>query len=186
VQEANLQKVMTRIGAMCLVTIGVWIVIELAVQFGHYGHACYGGVGEPLALRFLFFLSVLDCVLLFVRMLERVLFVVCVCVCVCVVQSLPRLLPSLPALPAVCLPCRPSLPSAPCTSSPFLSAPTLGPAPHAGGCPTLTNMLVIVVGGIPIAMPTVLSVTLALGAFVLAKEGAIVSRMSGERRGRVW
>ena len=42
----------------------------------------------------------------------------------------------------------------------------------------LTNMLVIVVGGIPIAMPTVLSVTLALGAARLAKEGAIVARMS--------
>ena len=40
------------------------------------------------------------------------------------------------------------------------------------------NMLVIIVGGIPIAMPTVLSVTLALGAFKLAKEGAIVARMS--------
>ncbi len=39
-------------------------------------------------------------------------------------------------------------------------------------------MLVIIVGGIPIAMPTVLSVTLALGAFKLAKEGAIVARMS--------
>ena len=50
---------------------------------------------------------------------------------------------------------------------------------RTGGCPTLTNMLVIIVGGIPIAMPTVLSVTLALGAFTLAKEGAIVSRMSG-------
>lgn len=37
--------------------------------------------------------------------------------------------------------------------------------------------------GIPIAMPTVLSVTLALGAFTLAKEGAIVSRMSGTRGG---
>ena len=48
----------------------------------------------------------------------------------------------------------------------------------AGGCPTLTNMLVIIVGGIPIAMPTVLSVTLALGAARLAKEGAIVARMS--------
>ncbi len=33
-------------------------------------------------------------------------------------------------------------------------------------------MLVIIVGGIPIAMPTVLSVTLALGAYKLAKEGA--------------
>ena len=48
----------------------------------------------------------------------------------------------------------------------------------ADGCPTLLNMLVIVVGGIPIAMPTVLSVTLALGASALAKEGAIVARMS--------
>lgn len=36
-------------------------------------------------------------------------------------------------------------------------------------CPTLVNMLVIIVGGIPIAMPTVLSVTLALGAYKLAK-----------------
>lgn len=51
-------------------------------------------------------------------------------------------------------------------------------APYAGGCLTLVNMLVIVVGGIPIAMPTVLSVTLALGAYKLAKEGAIVARMS--------
>lgn len=39
-------------------------------------------------------------------------------------------------------------------------------------------MLVVVVGGVPIAMPTVLSVTLALGAARLAKEGAIVARMS--------
>jgi H+-transporting ATPase len=44
--QANLQKVMTRIGAICLVTIGVWIIIELAVQFGKYNHACIGGVGE--------------------------------------------------------------------------------------------------------------------------------------------
>lgn len=36
----------------------------------------------------------------------------------------------------------------------------------------------VLVGGIPIAMPTVLSVTLALGASKLAKEGAIVARMS--------
>lgn len=45
-------------------------------------------------------------------------------------------------------------------------------------CPTLLNLLVIIVGGIPIAMPTVLSVTLALGSFKLASEGAIVARMS--------
>ena len=88
---ANIQKIMTKIGAMCLVTIGVWVVIEIGVGFGHYKHSCYGGDGY---------------------------------------------------------------------------------------CPILTNILVIIVGGIPIAMPTVLSVTLALGAFKLAKDGAIVSRMS--------
>jgi H+-transporting ATPase len=88
---ANLQKIMTRIGGVCLITIGIWCVIELGVQFGHYNHSCYLGI-------------------------ER--------------------------------------------------------------CPTLTNMLVIIVGGIPIAMPTVLSVTLALGAYKLAREGAIVARMS--------
>lgn len=44
--EANLQKIMTRIGGFCLITIGVWVVIELAVQFGHYGHSCTGGEGE--------------------------------------------------------------------------------------------------------------------------------------------
>jgi H+-transporting ATPase len=88
---ANLQKIMTKIGGVCLVTIGVWVTIELAVQFGYYGHTCGAG---------------------------------------------------------------------------------------AEACPTLLNMLVIIVGGIPIAMPTVLSVTLALGAAELAKEGAIVARMS--------
>jgi len=32
-------------------------------------------------------------------------------------------------------------------------------------CPPLENALVVIVGGIPIAMPTVLSVTMATGAF---------------------
>jgi len=35
-----------------------------------------------------------------------------------------------------------------------------------------------VVGGIPIAMPTVLSVTMALGASALARKKAIVSRLT--------
>lgn len=43
---ANLQKIMTRIGGCCLITIGVWIIIELSVQFGHYHHSCRAGVGE--------------------------------------------------------------------------------------------------------------------------------------------
>jgi len=42
---ANLQKIMTRIGGTCLITIGIWCVIELAVQFGRYGHICKLGAG---------------------------------------------------------------------------------------------------------------------------------------------
>jgi H+-transporting ATPase len=42
----------------------------------------------------------------------------------------------------------------------------------------MNNMLVIVVGGLPIAMPTILSVTMALGASALAKKKAIVSRLN--------
>ena len=45
---ANLQKIMTRIGGVCLITIGIWCVIELGVQFGHYGHSCYLGEGALL------------------------------------------------------------------------------------------------------------------------------------------
>lgn len=44
---ANLQIVMTKIGGVCLVTIGIWLVIELAVQFGHYKHECEMGEGKP-------------------------------------------------------------------------------------------------------------------------------------------
>jgi magnesium-transporting ATPase (P-type) len=42
----------------------------------------------------------------------------------------------------------------------------------------LDNILVLLIGGIPIAMPTVLSVTLAVGAQQLAKYKAIVTRAS--------
>jgi H+-transporting ATPase len=47
-----------------------------------------------------------------------------------------------------------------------------------GDCPTILNSLVLIVGGIPIAMPTVLSVTLAVGAHQLARHEAIVCRLS--------
>jgi len=43
---ANITKVMTKIGAICLVTIGAWIVIELGVSFGLYRHSCKLGAGE--------------------------------------------------------------------------------------------------------------------------------------------
>lgn len=46
------------------------------------------------------------------------------------------------------------------------------------GCQTIPNALVLIVGGIPIAMPTVLSVMQALGAVELSKEGAIVVRLT--------
>lgn len=39
---------MTRIGACCLLTIFVWVIIELCVQFAHYHHNCVGGEGELL------------------------------------------------------------------------------------------------------------------------------------------
>lgn len=47
-----------------------------------------------------------------------------------------------------------------------------------GSCFPLENALVVIVGGVPIAMPTVLSVTMALGARNLAKKNAIVSRLT--------
>ncbi len=43
---ANIQKVMTTIGGVCLVTIGLWCAIELAIQFGVHKHSCYMGAGE--------------------------------------------------------------------------------------------------------------------------------------------
>jgi len=47
-----------------------------------------------------------------------------------------------------------------------------------GNCDPLNNALVLLVGGIPIAMPTVLSVTMAIGATQLSKKKAIVSRLA--------
>jgi hypothetical protein len=43
---ANIQKIMTKIGAMCLITIGAWVVIQLGVQFGAYKHSCALGEGQ--------------------------------------------------------------------------------------------------------------------------------------------
>ena len=42
-------QIMTKIGGTCLITIGVWCIIELAVQFGYYRHKCHMGSGECLA-----------------------------------------------------------------------------------------------------------------------------------------
>ncbi|KAL0668424.1 hypothetical protein Bca4012_031128 [Brassica carinata] len=42
----------------------------------------------------------------------------------------------------------------------------------------IDNLLVLLIGGIPIAMPTVLSVTMAIGAHRLSQQGAITKRMT--------
>ena len=54
----------------------------------------------------------------------------------------------------------------------------LYPAYHYSYREGLDNILVLLIGGIPIAMPTVLSVTLAVGAQQLAKHKAIVTRIT--------
>jgi len=58
---ARRAQIMTRIGAVCLVTIGIWIIIELSVQFGepskgrllgNQRHTCGIGVGaRPLSAQ---------------------------------------------------------------------------------------------------------------------------------------
>ncbi|XP_028125524.1 ATPase 2, plasma membrane-type-like [Camellia sinensis] len=42
----------------------------------------------------------------------------------------------------------------------------------------INNLFVLLIGGIPIAMPTVLSVTLAIGSHQLSQQGAITKRMT--------
>ena len=57
------------------------------------------------------------------------------------------------------------------------------------GDPILTTLqfaLVLTVAAIPVAMPTVLSVTMAVGARLLARKQAIVSRLSPSRNWPAW
>ncbi|KAL3695082.1 hypothetical protein R1sor_008733 [Riccia sorocarpa] len=42
----------------------------------------------------------------------------------------------------------------------------------------IDNLLILLIGGIPIAMPTVLSVTMAIGSHRLSQQGAITKRMT--------
>ena len=43
---------MTRIGAVCLITIGIWVVIEVVVGFVHWKHHCFAGTGvDPPCLQ---------------------------------------------------------------------------------------------------------------------------------------
>ncbi|CAN1318472.1 ATPase 8, plasma membrane-type [Linum perenne] len=49
---------------------------------------------------------------------------------------------------------------------------------HRGYREGIDNLLVLLIGGIPIAMPTVLSVTMAIGSHRLSEQGAITKRMT--------
>ncbi|KZV53293.1 plasma membrane ATPase 1-like [Dorcoceras hygrometricum] len=51
-------------------------------------------------------------------------------------------------------------------------------AQHRGYREAIDNLLVLLIGGIPIAMPTVLSVTMAIGSHRLSQQGAITKRMT--------
>ncbi|CAA0820229.1 ATPase 11- plasma membrane-type [Striga hermonthica] len=52
------------------------------------------------------------------------------------------------------------------------------PIQHRAYRPGIDNLLVLLIGGIPIAMPTVLSVTMAIGSHRLSQQGAITKRMT--------
>ncbi|CAD6202373.1 unnamed protein product [Miscanthus lutarioriparius] len=52
------------------------------------------------------------------------------------------------------------------------------PVQHRSYRNGINNVLVLLIGGIPIAMPTVLSVTLAIGSHHLSQQGAITKRMT--------
>ncbi|KAF3444748.1 hypothetical protein FNV43_RR14441 [Rhamnella rubrinervis] len=52
------------------------------------------------------------------------------------------------------------------------------PIQHRKYRPGIDNLLVLLIGGIPIAMPTVLSVTMAIGSHRLSEQGAITKRMT--------
>ncbi|KAH9739933.1 ATPase 11 plasma membrane-type-related [Citrus sinensis] len=52
------------------------------------------------------------------------------------------------------------------------------PIQHRKYRPGIDNLLVLLIGGIPIAMPTVLSVTMAIGSHRLSLQGAITKRMT--------
>ncbi|KAJ9691779.1 hypothetical protein PVL29_011082 [Vitis rotundifolia] len=52
------------------------------------------------------------------------------------------------------------------------------PIQHRSYRKGINNLLVLLIGGIPIAMPTVLSVTLAIGSHRLSQQGAITKRMT--------
>ncbi|KAJ6812010.1 ATPase 11, plasma membrane-type-like [Iris pallida] len=60
----------------------------------------------------------------------------------------------------------------------FVEVIVMYPIQHRKYRPGIDNLLVLLIGGIPIAMPTVLSVTMAIGSHRLSQQGAITKRMT--------
>lgn len=60
----------------------------------------------------------------------------------------------------------------------FVEAIVMYPIQHRKYRDGIDNLLVLLIGGIPIAMPTVLSVTMAIGSHRLSQQGAITKRMT--------
>uniref|UniRef100_I1R888 Plasma membrane ATPase n=1 Tax=Oryza glaberrima TaxID=4538 RepID=I1R888_ORYGL len=60
----------------------------------------------------------------------------------------------------------------------FVEIIVMYPIQHRAYRPGIDNLLVLLIGGIPIAMPTVLSVTMAIGSHRLSQQGAITKRMT--------
>ncbi|GMI82000.1 H(+)-ATPase 9 [Hibiscus trionum] len=60
----------------------------------------------------------------------------------------------------------------------FVELIVMYPIQHRKYRDGIDNLLVLLIGGIPIAMPTVLSVTMAIGSHRLSQQGAITKRMT--------
>ncbi|KAK8581300.1 hypothetical protein V6N13_144332 [Hibiscus sabdariffa] len=60
----------------------------------------------------------------------------------------------------------------------FIEIIVMYPIQHRKYRDGIDNLLVLLIGGIPIAMPTVLSVTMAIGSHRLSQQGAITKRMT--------
>lgn len=109
--EGHLQEILTKVGNFCLISIAIWVIVELIVQFAWRSTFAYQSGLPPLGLGG--------------NLYDRNL----------------------------------------CSGG-------------TDQCPTLSNLLVLIIGGIPVAMPTVLSVTMAIGATQLSRKQAIVTRLT--------
>jgi magnesium-transporting ATPase (P-type) len=62
----------------------------------------------------------------------------------------------------------------------FVEIIVMYPIQHRAYRPGIDNILVLLIGGIPIAMPTVLSVTMAIGSHRLAQQVCFLQFLCGQ------